>query len=337
MIVNVSGCDGSGKTTLVNNLLTHFSKNATTAHFSNPRDYDDGKNQYYSFLEQHQKNSEFILCDRFHEGEWVYAPIYRNYTADYLKDLEEQIITKHNYLLVFLYAELKDILSRTDVRGEDFVKREHFQLVLDNFLNNFLLKQSLPFIYLNTSTYSPRECLEMTLKAVKDCFTILSAFRKEAGRNNILDDSIIPIMFYPRGNVLGEAMIVGLNPSRRFLDQTRNSTVFHDSYYCDLFKQTLIDAKMYLNCWFTNCFMYPIKNNNVKKHHMNMHQNLLDIQIKTLKPKVIFALGNMSYEYLQTTYPSLNVLKREHPTHVYRFNIKNKKYLKKYLESFKII
>jgi hypothetical protein len=83
--------------------------------------------------------------------------------------------------------------------------------------------------------------------------------------------------------------------------------------------------------------MYPVKNNDVKKCHMNMHQNLLDLQVNTLKLKVIFALGNMSYQYLKSTYSSLEILKREHPTHVYRFHIKDEEYIKNYLESFKIV
>jgi len=334
MIINVSGCDGSGKTTLINNLISKFTSKVTTVHFSNPKDYNDAKNQYYTFLEQHPQNSELILCDRFHEGEWVYAPIYRNYIGDYLEDFEERIITKHNYLLVFLYADLKDIIYRTGIRGEDFVKKEHFQQVLDNFFNNFLMNQILPFISINTSKYNENECFSLTTDAIKKCFTILSAFRKYI--NTREDDSIIPLMFYPRGNILADYMIVGLNPSHYSLNMSRNSTVFHHGYYCNMFKQTLINAGIYLNSWFTNCFMYPIKGNKVKKSHTNMHQHLLDIQIQLIKPKYIFALGNKSYDYLISTYPNQNVIKEEHPTYVYRFNLKNKEYLDNYIKSFKL-
>ena len=150
MNIIIAGVNGAGKSSLCKKLKNKFPEFITT-HFSNPKDMEDGKRQYFDFVAQ-MTNTNSYLFDRFHEGEWVYAPIFRNYTPDYLLDFENTLY-QLDYVpfFVYVYAKIKDIAIRLKRRGnEDFVKPEHYEVERLNF-DNFLTYQHLPYCTINTS------------------------------------------------------------------------------------------------------------------------------------------------------------------------------------------
>ena len=145
MIIHITGQNGAGKTTLCNNLAKKL--NLNVIHFDKVKTMEEGKKQYFDFLNNY--NNEDIILDRFYDGEWVYAPIYRNYEANYLNEIENKI-KNFNYLLIFVKCDINEIAKRLDIRGEDYLKSEHYQLEYDNFIK-FINKQSLPYVILDTT------------------------------------------------------------------------------------------------------------------------------------------------------------------------------------------
>lgn len=53
------------------------------------------------------------IVDRSHIGEMVYSPLYRNYSGDYVLDIEKQYNTDNFYLIV-LTDRAKNLISRDD-------------------------------------------------------------------------------------------------------------------------------------------------------------------------------------------------------------------------------
>ena len=54
-----------------------------------------------------------IIVDRSHIGEMVYSPLYRNYSGDYVLDIEKQYNTDNFYLIV-LTDRAENLISRDD-------------------------------------------------------------------------------------------------------------------------------------------------------------------------------------------------------------------------------
>lgn len=53
------------------------------------------------------------IVDRSHIGEMVYSPLYRNYSGDYVLDIEKQYNTNNFYLIV-LTDRAENLISRDD-------------------------------------------------------------------------------------------------------------------------------------------------------------------------------------------------------------------------------
>lgn len=144
--VILTGSDGSGKSTIAERLsiATGYEK----FHFGPPKDYEDGKKMYYDFIRNNVGKN--VLTDRFHEGERIYAPLYRGYTADYFRDLEMTLEAHYNPLLVLVYAPFDVILDRISKRGEDFVKPEHIEYCYKAMIDEFN-DSTLPKMIIDTS------------------------------------------------------------------------------------------------------------------------------------------------------------------------------------------
>ena len=144
MIYHISGSDCTCKTSLCNKLKNNLKLNVV--HFDKPKNMEDGKQQYFNFL---NNLKESVICDRFHDGEYIYAPLYRGYTADYLLEFEKEL-RKYPYLFVNTVSDIKIVIDRAMSRGEDFVKFDDFNKVLQLF-GDYLRMQNMPYLKLDTS------------------------------------------------------------------------------------------------------------------------------------------------------------------------------------------
>lgn len=174
-IIHISGMDATGKSTICNLLSNEF--NCDIQHFDKPKDLEDGKKQYFEFLQNIDINKD-IICDRYHDGEHIYAPLYRGYESNYLKEFESEL-RKYPYLFINTTADLKVIFERISKRGEDFVKEEHYQTVLDLF-ERYIEKQSMPYIKINTSNSQLNDYIEKIKKYVE----IIKEFYNFCVKNN---------------------------------------------------------------------------------------------------------------------------------------------------------
>lgn len=157
MIIHITGQNGSGKTTLCNNLSKEL--NLEIKHFDKVKTMEEGKKQYFDFLNNY--NNKDIILDRFHDGEWIYAPIYRNYEANYLNEIENKIKT-FDYMLILITCDINEIYKRLDIRGEDYLKPEHYQLEKDNFIK-FINRQTLPYIIIDTTFNNEEQTLKYAM------------------------------------------------------------------------------------------------------------------------------------------------------------------------------
>lgn len=142
------GSDGAGKSTVAQELQKVLGY--PVEHHGSVKSYEDGKHEYFSNIE---KINYSVIKDRFHEGEQVYAPIYRGYTADYFPELEKALLHKFSPLLVQIQPPFEVILKRIEERGEDFVKPEHFRYAYDK-IDEIYENSNLPKMKIDSDYFS---------------------------------------------------------------------------------------------------------------------------------------------------------------------------------------
>jgi thymidylate kinase len=79
---------------------------------------------------------QIIICDRFHLGEAVYAPIYRDYTLDYGKELEA-LMPKYTILVLMNPINSRVVYERHEKEKENFLKRDDIEIALGFFRDAF--------------------------------------------------------------------------------------------------------------------------------------------------------------------------------------------------------
>ena len=320
MLVIVCGGDGVGKTSLCERIVKSGSWHTT--HFSQPKDMADGKRQYMEFLDR-MDDGDF-LCDRFHDGEHVYAPLYRGYESDYLPEIEDRMVNLNaNFpLLLYVTAEEADVAKRIAIRGEDYVKDGDHGKVRANYAK-FMAKQTLPFAVINTSFLNREEALaeaqEMIDRArriftplyCQPCPVNCSAPRTFEGGHCCV----------PRGNIDAKFVFVGQNPAHAG-DAPHNTRMWTYTRSSSLLTNTLRELGADQNCWFTNAVLCETANNKVTNDQIDCCQANLKLNIETVDPQVVVALGDVAADAvrragLDAKY-ELRVL--EHPAHAGRFN-----------------
>jgi len=123
MIFIIEGLDRTGKTTLKENIRKNFTdKKLLTFHISNIKSLSnilaESYNRamyfkYFTLLEENHKTQDFIF-DRFHLGEFVYSPVYRNYNGSYVFEYEQKILNSEVYLILLISSDLKILEKRED-------------------------------------------------------------------------------------------------------------------------------------------------------------------------------------------------------------------------------
>jgi uracil-DNA glycosylase family 4 len=327
-LLAVTGPNGSGKSTIAEKLNEEL-KNKYI-HFDKVKTMEEGKAQYFNFLKSVEKNDNYIL-DRFFEGEDVYAPLYRNYRMDYLLEIEREIVKDNNFMFAYINADLQTIINRINVRGEDYVKPEHFGTERKLF-DEFFMKQHLPFVNIDTSM-AP---IEMSLDRIKNAMNKVDTIWNlvKCCTNNKCQGVIAPTPL-PRGNIEAKYMIVGQNPGGRG-QGSQFQTAWSEGKTPNFLKDVLIEADIYMNCWFTNIVLCSTKSNTVDNNQINTCLGNLKTQVELIQPKVIFALGGTVTKTLKTNFPDCEIIEVLHPTYVKRFYSGKKEKLTEYINSFKV-
>lgn len=330
-IISMTGCDGVGKSTLVK--VTSKSLNCEWKHFDKPKDLKDGKQQYFNFAEMMNSNpSEVIVADRLHEGEWIYAPLYRGYKADYMREFEREIVKVHNFLLVYVKAEVETIIERTRIRGEDFVKEEHFQTVLDLF-NDYMNQQSLPFIEIDTTNSETENDLKRILLAYEKINTIWNLIRNGQATGAIMTPAL------PRGNIEADVMLIGQNPGGKGKPGIHYSTTWCDvGALSDFVLNITKEAGIHRKTWYTNLVPYPTADNKVTNQQIEDTIHIIGKEIELIQPKKIITLGNIASTEISKRFgKDFEVIELLHPAYVKRFFSGHPDKMKNYKEAFKVL
>jgi uracil-DNA glycosylase family 4 len=337
MIIHVTGMDATGKSTLCEKLVEEYKGQYT--HFSNPKNKKEAKKQYFDFLNDIDRLKTYI-CDRYHDGEWVYAPIYRGYVADYLEEIENEILNHevfgHDYCLVFTTAQLQTILNRIKVRGEDFVKEEHYQIVIDNFVNNYLMEQKLPFTIIDTTNKDQDATFAQAKEDIDKVIEIWKKIKLCATMWQYCPNTSLP-MALPRGNIRAKYMVVGQNPGGRGKKKEYFVPMWSGKgATCDFFINALKEAGIYLDCWFTNAVLCSTTDNKITDEQFKQCDEHLKYQINTIKPEKIFTLGKVATKYTKEVAGDIEVIEVPHPTFIKRFYSGNPEKIQEYKNLFKV-
>ena len=131
-IIIVEGLDRMGKSTLIKNIMDKYGF-YSYIHYEKPQHLKVYENASSNPLYMHQHMSFVngfsiiennvapsvpgkIIFDRFHLGEYVYSPLYRGYSGDYVFELEKSFLNRagvksQNITMVLLTSSNFDILE----------------------------------------------------------------------------------------------------------------------------------------------------------------------------------------------------------------------------------
>jgi len=168
------GCDGSGKTTIQENMMDvirHTFMIHTSAPFKGC-----GKDYYYSLLKEMTRFTDLleqpVFIDRFHIGELVYGSIFRPETIDEQIELKmfalEDELIKQNVKMVYVKANPKTIRTRLNNRGDWYIKESDIANILEKY-ETVLAKSKLPIYILNTTRGIGQEDID---KLVAFCYDV---------------------------------------------------------------------------------------------------------------------------------------------------------------------
>jgi len=131
----IEGCDGTGKTTIANQLARIYHPRFRIIHVGPPKGknnvtkYHDAINHYNSLT-----NEKNVIFDRFMIGECIYGPLKRGYYPYWIRKLEEKI--RFNTILIILNASEELVKKRYD---GDFITEDEIFFVLNGYRNEFTL------------------------------------------------------------------------------------------------------------------------------------------------------------------------------------------------------
>lgn len=115
MLIVLEGCDGSGKTTIANNLKKAILPNAEIIHCTTttPNDFEFFRNLIWASKDRD------IIADRFCYGQFVYqAPEERKLTPELLTELEI-LMLEANTKVIHVTAPVNTIKERLGWRKEE--------------------------------------------------------------------------------------------------------------------------------------------------------------------------------------------------------------------------
>lgn len=131
----IEGVDRMGKSTLIKNLLDELGYHLVV-HYDKPKKLKTYAAKYIDPLLTYQfelynqmfkmiERDDYVIFDRAHLGEMVYAPMYRKYDVGYIRSLELSYRTDSARLVLLTTSDFSFI--KDDGLSIDFAKKEEEQ------------------------------------------------------------------------------------------------------------------------------------------------------------------------------------------------------------------
>lgn len=118
------GLDRCLKDTLIDKVKGYLPP-SHTLHYAKPPKVEDVKffqrmsfNQMFKMIKNLYHMNFTLILNRAHIGEFVYSPIYRNYSGEYVFDIEKKFDLGNVFLIVLYDSNYEAYLKRDD--GESF-------------------------------------------------------------------------------------------------------------------------------------------------------------------------------------------------------------------------
>lgn len=154
----LEGCDSTGKSSIAAEILK-IRPGFKYVHEGPPKNKDEARKHYESTVEQLNSSTGW-LYDRAILGEAVYAPIFRGYYPEYMRDLEAKLGPETH--LVLVYAKPETVLARFDGK---FIKPEQIPVIIAAYNAEWSLSKYKSKLRL----CSDKACPASLAKTVIDC------------------------------------------------------------------------------------------------------------------------------------------------------------------------
>lgn len=141
-IIIVEGQDRCGKSTLIKSLRKHIQNpKVLTLSSSSPPSFDTKEWSKKHYKEMIDLSIDLawdgwtIIADRFHIGETVYGPIFRNDDSSYIWEFDEHYRNNPDVWLITIVDYAEDLIARDDGQSNE-KNRDDFEVVRLSFIDS---------------------------------------------------------------------------------------------------------------------------------------------------------------------------------------------------------
>lgn len=334
-LIIIEGPDSTGKTTLAKFLAEKL--DFEYYHFSAPKSKEEAKKDYFNFINKFSNKN--VIVDRAFWGEFVYAPIWRNYEPDYFNELEAklkkqialnillykskpfentenspEILSQHS-LILHRFIEIFNKIKSTDkiiFNLDNFPSKEEFLDFAWTFVRRWILNKKY---YYNTDLFRPfQDNYYYTIFNPK--FRFINGnieFDKNCNKCKLINEhkqyefwKKYNSITFGVGNLKSKVVFVGEAPGYKGCGYTgipfyrdKSGMLFREI----LFKHRILETEFYL----TNVIKCNPKDNLIQgKDILTCPQVHLLRELEYVRPQIVIAIGKTAQYILEKFRYSVN-------------------------------
>lgn len=139
MLVLIEGCDGTGKSTLADELageIRYLHPDDEIIRLARGAPIDHPLVEYIAALTWYKPGARVhVIADRWHWGEPIYGPLYRGKSELGVSGFAyvEMFLRSRGAVLAYLDLDVETVHARLVERGDDYIELEHVPAILDGY------------------------------------------------------------------------------------------------------------------------------------------------------------------------------------------------------------